>query len=98
MSEAKRDELNDSLCIVSPHEKGFWQADVYFNGWHEGSSPDWFCTGKIGDDRDDIISKVRERFSSPKIVDGITGICIECGEEFFLLESECECGGIIDDN
>lgn len=90
-------ELNDLLCVISPHEKGFWQADVYFNGWSEGVSPDWFCTGKIGGDRNVIVSKVQGQFPNPKIVDGITGVCIDCGEEYFSLEQECECGGIIGD-
>lgn len=83
-------------CIVSPHEKGFWQADLYLDGWREGVSGDWFCTGEIGGTKSDIVSKVKESYPNAKFEDGITGICIDCGCEFFNLENECgDCGGIV---
>ena len=90
--------LNELLCVVSPHEKGFWQADVYLEGWKEGIVPDWFCTGKIGGTKDEIIDKVRETYPDVKIEDGITGVCVECGEYYFNLEQECACGGIVGDS
>jgi hypothetical protein len=86
------------LCVVSPHEKGFWQADIYFDGWSEGSAPDYFFTGKSGEARNDIIEKVKQTYPLASVVDGITGICTDCAEEHFNLESECaHCGGIIGD-
>jgi len=91
-------EENELLCIISPHEKGFWQADLYFNGFTEGVPPDWFCTGKKGDDQYEIITRVANDYPGVKFVAGITGICIDCGEEHFALEDAClECGGIIGD-
>ena len=73
MNEAQRSEdstLTDLLCVVSPHEKGFWQADVYFYGWDEGIPPDWFCTGKRGGTKEEIINMVIERYPSARIVMG----------------------------
>lgn len=89
--------LNELLCVVSPHEKGFWCADVYLEGWEEGLTPDWFCTGKIGGTKDEIIAKAKQAYPNAKFEDGITGVCMECGEEHFNLEKECYCGGIIGD-
>lgn len=89
-------ESNELLCVISPSNKGFWVADIYFDGQSEGESPDWFCTGKIGGTKDDIITKVKESYPDAKFTDGITGICIDCGEDHFNLDSECiYCGGII---
>jgi len=91
--------MSEQICIVSPHEKGFWQADIYLEGWSEGIAADWFCTGKIGGTKEDIIAKAKAVYPDIKIDDGITGICIECGCEFFDLESECDdCGGIVGDS
>ncbi len=91
-------ELSDLLCIVSPNKKGFWEADVYYKGWEEGLTPDWCCSCKIGGTKEQVIKKVKEHFPSPKIVDGVTGHCNDCGEEHFLLETKCEeCGGLIAD-
>lgn len=90
--------MSDLLCVVSPHEKGFWQADVYHEGWTEGLSPDWFCTGKIGGTKEEIIEKVKNTYPSTKFTNGITGVCIDCGAEYCELEQECaDCGGIIGD-
>lgn len=88
-------KLNRLLCIVSPHEKGFWQADVYEDGWEECVLPDWFCTGKIGGTRDEIIEKVRIAYPDATFESGVTGVCLECGESYFNLENECECDGIV---
>jgi len=86
-------------CIVSPHEKGFWQADVYFEGSDEGLAPDWFCTGAIGGTKEEIISRVKEVFRNPIFKDGVTGICIDCDAEHFELENVCECcEGIVSDS
>ena len=97
MNEAQRSEdstLTDLLCVVSPHEKGFWQADVYFYGWDEGIPPDWFCTGKRGGTKEEIINMVIERYPSARIVDGVLGICPDCGEEYFEVETHCYCGQV----
>ena len=86
------------LCVVSPHEKGFWQADIYVDGWSEGSAPDWFCTGKIGGTKAEIVEIAKKVYPTAKVTDGITGICTDCAEEHFSLEIECVyCGGIIGD-
>ena len=100
MSEAKKDEsdLSALLCVVSPHEKGFWQADVYLEGWVEGGVPDWFCTGSIGGTKEEIILKARESYPEATLIDGTTGVCVDCGNEFFNLEQACDdCGGIVGD-
>lgn len=90
--------MSDLLCVVSPHEKGFWQADIYHEGWAEGLSPDWFCTGKIGGTKEEIIAQAKNTYPYAKFICGITGVCIDCGEEYFELEQECaDCGGIIGD-
>ena len=89
---------NELLCVVSPHVKGFWQADIFVEGWQEGAAPDWFCTGKIGGTKEEIIVEAKQHYPAAKVTDGITGICIDCGEEQFNLESECgDCGGIVGD-
>ncbi len=99
MNEAQRSEestLTDLLCVVSPNAKGFWQADVYIEGWDEGIPPDWFCTGKRGGTKKDIINRVRDKYPDIKVVDGITGTCPDCGEEYFELETHCDCGQLLD--
>jgi hypothetical protein len=82
-------ERGKPICIVSPHEKGFWQADVYNEGWAEGVPPDWVRTGKLGGKRSELIDAVLERFPGIEVIDGVTGICPECSEEYFNLEEEC---------
>ena len=45
------DTLAKDYAIISKHEKGFWQIDVYWKreGWpEEGDVPDHFKTCKIG--------------------------------------------------
>lgn len=92
------DNTEHAICIVSPHEKGFWQADVYLEGWWEGAAPDGFCTGKKGGTKEQIILKVKENHPDIKIIDGITGICSECAHEHFNLEEQCEeCGWPVHD-
>lgn len=88
--------MADLTCVVSPHEKGFWQVDIYHEGWAEGLSPDWFCTGKLGGTKEEIIAQVKNEYPNVKIVQGLTGVCVDCGEEFYELEQKCnECGGVI---
>jgi len=83
----------ESVCITSPHEEGFWQADVYLDGWYEGAAPDGFCTSKLGGSRSEVISKVRVHHPSITIIEGVTGICSECAQEHFNLELVCDdCG------
>jgi hypothetical protein len=87
-----------AIAVISPHEKDFWQADIYEQGFSEDTLPDWFCTGKKGGDKDEIIAKVRAEFPGIEFTDGVTGVCADCGEEHFNLEEECsECGGVVDD-
>jgi len=88
--------LNDLLCVISPNEKGFWQADVYYNYCEsEETQPDCFYTGKRDEDRYAVISRVSKEFPGIRFVAGVTGTCQECGEQYFEMESHCECGGLI---
>ena len=90
--------MTESICIISPHVKGFWQADVYLDGWEEGVLPDWFRTGKIGGTKEQMEAEIiKGCWSGISFIDGITGICTECGEEYFNLERQCDCGGLIED-
>ena len=85
-------KVNDPICIISPHPKGFWQADVYFQGWEDGLSCDWFCTSAVGATKQNIIDKVTDAHGDIEIVDGVTGLCHDCCEEYFELEDVClEC-------
>lgn len=96
--EVSKSDTNALLCVVSPHEKGFWQADVYIDGFAEGVPPDWFTTGKKGDDQYEVMTMASRAYPGIKFTAGITGICVECGEEHFELEEECiNCGGIVGD-
>ena len=81
------------ICIVSPHEKGFYDAAIYNDGWYEDAVPDAFMTGKIGGARPDFEKKVKEKYPDSQIVPGVTGFCDWCQEEHFEMETECEsCG------
>lgn len=51
--------MSNLICIISPHEKRFWQADIYRNGWSEDESPNGFCTGKVGGTKEELIEKVK---------------------------------------
>lgn len=77
------------LCVISPHEKGFWQADVYMEGFKEGINPDWYCTGKKGDDQYEMITNIAKLYPGITFKAGITGICMECEEEHCALEEDC---------
>lgn len=91
-------EEGSLLCVVSPHHKGFWQADIYLAGWDEGVSPDWFCTGKSGGSRDEVIEKALATHPGAQVVSGITGTCDNCSAEFFNLEDVCDdCGDFVSD-
>ena len=68
------------LVIISKHEKGFWQADLYFDGtsipineWESGGVvPDGFFTMKRGQTMQDAIHRAREKWPSARI-DGAFG-------------------------
>lgn len=90
--------MSKPICVITPHQKGFWQADYYREGWEEGEVPDGYCTGKVGGDKDSIIRKAKTSFPGTEFADGVTGVCADCSEEFALLETACtECGGIVGD-
>jgi hypothetical protein len=63
------------LVIISKHEKGFWQADLYRNAWEispsdfeqMGLSPDEFFTLKRGESQIAAHYKARERWPDAKI-------------------------------
>jgi len=88
--------MSDLLCVISPHEKGFWQADVYKAGCdEEGVQPLWFATGKKGDDRYGVMNKASEAYPGIMFIAGVTGRCSDCSEEYFEMETHCECGSIL---
>lgn len=66
---------NGLLCVISLHDKGFWQADVY-DKEAEHYSPNWFCTGKNGDDAGAVISRASREFP---------------GIDFMFAKAECPC-------
>ncbi len=91
-------ESDCAMIVVSPHIKGFWQADVYQEGWMSGMIPDWFCTGSKDGTREEVVAKALAVYPAAKVVEGMTGACIDCGEEHFNLEELCaDCGGIVSD-
>lgn len=91
--------MSNLICIVSPHEKGFWQVDVYLDGWIEGLVPDWFCTGKVGGTKEEIVTMVKKEYPEAEFTDGATGSCDGCGEYHFSLDQYCDhCGDGINFN
>lgn len=60
------------IALVSKHDKGFWQVDVWEDVqlMDDGCAPDWFCTGKIGDNRYSVISQASKAFPSIKFERG----------------------------
>jgi len=88
--------MSELLCIVNPTEHGFFEAALYVDGYEEGLVPDFWCTGKKGGTREEIQSKVQREYKGQviKFVEGVTGVCVECGENHSELETVCvECGG-----
>lgn len=63
------------IVLISMHEKGFWQADLYLNGcelpagdWAAiGPSPDEFITLKKGATMLDAMHKARVRWPLARI-------------------------------
>ena len=83
----------ERTCIISPHEKGFYTADFYENGWFEDAVPDGYISGSIGQARDEFEQIIAARKPDYKIVPGITGYCDFCQTEHFEIETDCvECG------
>lgn len=73
-------------------------ANCYVEGYSEDALPDCFITGSVGGSKESLIEKVKKLWPEVEILDGITGICEDCGEYHFLLESVCtECGGIVNE-
>lgn len=63
--------MSNTTAVVWKHDKGFWVADVYFDGSNRDPiGPDWYCTGKTGGGRSDVTSQVKRRFPDATIVDG----------------------------
>lgn len=90
--------MNKPVCIVSPHENGFWMADYYSEGWSEDVTPDGYLSGSIGGSKEKVIEKAKKYWPKAEFVDGITGTCNECGEYHFLLEPFCiVCGGEVNE-
>lgn len=62
--------MSDNLVIVSYHEKGFWQADLFEGCAHlndeeldeSGFSPDAFFTGKIGETQAEVTARARQKW------------------------------------
>ena len=63
------------LVIISKHDKGFWQADLYRDGcaipsadWEEiGPTPDAFFTMRRGQSSMDAMHKAQEKWPSALI-------------------------------
>lgn len=58
-----------AVAVISFHEKGFFQADLYRNAsgweradWDAGHSPDAFFTMKKGDNLSAAMSRAREKW------------------------------------
>jgi hypothetical protein len=86
-------EDNRPLCVVFPDERGFWAVNVYIDGFQEDTNPDWYATSKNGDDQYEIMTAASREYPGVEFAAGITGVCTECGEEHYALETECsECG------
>ena len=60
-------DLNKPVCLVIKHPKGFWMADVFLDGWAEGISSDWYCTGKKGGTKNEIIGQVHANYPGIEI-------------------------------
>ena len=79
--------------IISLNKNGSLTADVYFEGWAEGIAPDGFRITKKGYSKDQLMIDMGKDYPGAAIMDGVTGYCNECGEQYFELESECvNCG------
>jgi len=84
--------MSDLLCVISWHKDGFWQADVFSD--LDSESPEWFCTGKRGDEVWGVVNTTAQEFGGKiKFVQGYCGECAGCGCEFIKPIAECECGG-----
>lgn len=67
--------MTDNLVIVSYHEKGFWQADLYEGLAHlngddfeqMGPSPDAFFTGKANETSQDVADRAKQRWPSARL-------------------------------
>lgn len=63
------------IAVISQHEKGFWQADIYFGAsgwgnaeWDAAPSPDGFATAPT---RTEVEAKVRDKLPEIKICDAV---------------------------
>jgi hypothetical protein len=74
--EPMADHSND-VAIVSLHEKGFWQADLFCGAaewdhwdWMDGTPPDAHFTLKVGQTREDAFARAREKWPGARAEDG----------------------------
>lgn len=68
---ADQQAATKDYAIISLHEKGFWQIDVYWGmdrHPEEGDVPDHFKTCKIGGSVDEAIQWARDWYMHAKVV------------------------------
>ena len=75
--------------ILYPKETGGWMYDYYSDGWFEGAAPDGWGHHEC---KSTLVDQIKDRYPGIEINRGITGYCDECGEEYFDLETHCDCG------
>ncbi len=83
-----------SEVILFPWEKGGWMFNYFSEGWYEGAAPDGWGKHK---DMSALIQEIKKQYPSVRINRGVTGYCNECAEEYFDLETHCDCGQELSD-
>lgn len=63
-------EISGAVCVLAKSKEGFWMADIYLEGWAEGISPDWYCTGKKGGTKKELMDKVLKTYPDINMVPG----------------------------
>jgi hypothetical protein len=74
--EMVKDHSNDT-ALVTLHEKGFWQADLFCGAvdwddrdWEDGTPPDDFFTLKVGQSMEDAFARAREKWPGVQVSEG----------------------------
>ena len=88
-------QIENLICVVSWHEKKFWQADVFERENNE-SAPIWYCTGDSKENVFGVINTTNKAYPGVKFQLGLSVSCSECGEEFIFQEYRYKCGGEIE--
>ena len=77
------------ICVISWHEKGFWNADMYEDDDENYDDPIGYATGKRGTNRYELINRVIKQYSGIKLIAGVIETCLECGEEIEDDDKRC---------